>query len=113
MHRCKRIKLLTYKVNPFIESVQVAGIPRQLSPLCEIKWCEQCVAQFKVSLSNADDVNLEEATITVTNANIDGDTLGLGGLLPAGLTFTTKVDVGKIELRITGSASLRPTISQL
>jgi hypothetical protein len=61
---------------------------------------------FEVSLYDADDVNLEEATITLTNADIDGDTLGLGSLLQAGLTSTTQIDVGKIELRITGSTSL-------
>jgi hypothetical protein len=60
---------------------------------------------FDISLSDVDDDNLEEATITLTNADITSDTLGLGGLLPAGMTSATTVADGKIELRIMGSAS--------
>jgi hypothetical protein len=63
------------------------------------------LSTFDVQLFDADDVNLEEAKLTLTNVEI-GDTLGLGGFLQSDLTFMTMVENGAIEIHVTGSASL-------
>jgi hypothetical protein len=60
---------------------------------------------FDIQLFEVDDVNLEEAVITLTNAEA-GDTLGFGSLLLAGLKSTTTVANRALEIRVTGSAPL-------
>ena len=59
-----------------------------------------------VLITDADDTNIESATITLTNA-ADGiaESLSVNGLLPTGIT-TTGYSSGSGELVLTGSASL-------
>jgi len=58
-----------------------------------------------IDLSDVDDVNLESATIVLTNYK-DGDTIGtIGSSLPGGLTMTQSVIDGEWVVVLTGTAT--------
>ncbi|MGJ0355850.1 VCBS domain-containing protein, partial [Aliarcobacter cryaerophilus] len=57
-----------------------------------------------IDFSDVDDVNLSEATVTLTNA-IDGDKINIAGDLKEGIKYTTEYKDGKLIVKFTGIAS--------
>jgi VCBS repeat-containing protein len=63
------------------------------------------IAGTHVGIIDANDTNMQSATVTLTNA-LTNDTLSVSGALPSGISAATTSSAGTITLTLTGSASL-------